>query len=117
MVCLQKNQSFRNDLHREYLLTQGHRIYAASGDANKGYSAMLEAAFAKMRKANVSYVMFVSFCSSVRPNEKTLLPVDLFFKRNMTLEDFSKIRREKNAFHENLTTITGTLYMKTYKHF
>jgi len=59
-------------------------------------------AFAKLRKAPVSFFM------SVRPHGTTRLPLD-GFAWNLT-EYFSKISWEISKFHYSLTRITGTLH-------
>ena len=66
-------------------------------------------AFAKLRKATISFVM--SVCLSVRPHGTTRLPLDGFLW-NLIFEDFSKICRENSSFIK-----IGQEYVRTGIHF
>jgi len=71
------------------------------------YRRQFSGAFAKLRKATISFVM------SVRPPYgKSRLPPDRF-SLNLIFEGFSKICRENSSFAE----IGRVLYMKTNLHF
>ena len=60
-------------------------------------------AFAKLRKASISFVM------SVYPHETTRFPVDWFWL-NLTFELFFEKLSRKFNFHSNPTRIMGTLH-------
>ena len=63
-------------------------------------------AFAKLRKATVSFVM------SVRPHGTTRLPLD-GFSWNLIFEDFSKICREKSNFVK-MVSVQIRVYVEVY---
>jgi len=114
---LQKNKSFRNDLHRECLLTEhkekAHRIHAASGEANKEYSATLVEAITKISRMAISCVMFVSVCPSVHMKQ-LCSNWKVFFKKKYDIGGFFLKSAEKIQFSLKLTTITGTFHEDRY---
>jgi len=70
-------------------------------------------AFAKLRKAIISFVM--SFCLSVYPHTIARLPLD-GFSLNLIFVYFSKIRCKNSSFIK-ISQELQVLYMKTYIHF
>jgi hypothetical protein len=101
------------------------RLVVADGTEGKRclINPFLLGAFAKSRKATISFVM--SVCLSVCPHGTTPLPLD-GFSWNFIFEDFSKFSRGNSSlmkvwqndryFTWRPMYITYVLYMKTYVH-
>jgi hypothetical protein len=82
-------------------------------------SVWILGAFAKLRKAIISFVMSVclfdcmSVCLSVRPHGTTLLPLEMIFMK-FDISTFFENMTRKFRFYSNLTRMTGTLNEDLY---